>query len=314
VNANQIFRAAETGDIGSFAVSTTNLIKEYEREAVLRSVNLRVPTGSAYLLAGTNGAGKSTLIRLLLNLEKPSSGSAMVSGLDPQRFGPAVRVSTGYVSEEIEPGYSWMRAEQLFEHRARLYPTWDRAYASHLVALLDVRMDKVIGKLSKGQARRVQLVGALAYRPSLLLLDEPTDGFDPIVRDKVLELLSAHLAETNCTTVISTHLASEVDQLVDHVGVLHRGQLLCQGTRDSLMGSITRYEIEAPRDWHLPSNIASRPLRLESGLGRSRTLVIQGDRGELEVSLQRCGATVRAKTGLSLSEAVLFVLKNGDGQ
>lgn len=300
--------AAPSG--GSAAVSTSALVKRHGREHALREVALSVPAGSSYLLSGTNGAGKSTLIRILLNLEQPSSGSASVLGLDPQRDGPTVRASTGYMSEEIEPGYSWMRVGQLFQHRASYFSTWDAVYAAKLVQALDIGLDRLVGQLSKGQARRVQLVAALAHRPALLLLDEPTDGFDPLIRDTVLELLSAHFAETGCTAVVSTHLAGEVDRLVDHVGILHRGRLIAQGARDDILGDIRRVELDVPEGWSPPPDLDALALRWERGLGRSQMFVTRVPDADLRSALARAGAAMRGASGLPLPDSILALLQN----
>ncbi|QIL01777.1 ABC transporter ATP-binding protein [Sphingomonas sinipercae] len=297
---------------GLNAVETHGLSRRYGSEQALRDVDLTVPAGSAYLLSGTNGAGKSTLLRILLNLDRPNVGSASVLGLDSQRDGPLVRASTGYMSEEIEPGYRWMRIRQLLDHRASYFSTWDHDYAARLVKTLGVRTDRIVGDLSKGQARRVQLIAALAHRPQLLLLDEPTDGFDPIIRDTVLELLAAHFADTGCTLLISTHLAGEVDRLVDHVGVLHSGRLIAQGQRDEVAGSIRRYEVDVPQSWSPSEDLEALVLRWDRGLGRSRMFTTRAPEAAVEAALSRAGAGVRGVTGLTLADSILILLQAGD--
>src|SRR4051794_876213 len=218
----------------SLAVRTERLAKRFGREIALAGVDLAVPEGGVYLLAGTNGAGKSTLLRALLNIERPDGGAAFALGFDTRAHGPEVRARTGYVPETGEGTYRWMQAGRFLAQHAAFYPAWDEDYARHLIRLLEIRMDSRLGALSKGQARRVQIVAALAHRPPLLLLDELTDGLDPLAREEVLALLAAHLADTGCTAILSTHLVSEVETLVDHVGVLRAGKLVAQAPAERL--------------------------------------------------------------------------------
>ena len=184
---------------GAFAVATHGLSKRYGSETALAGVDLRVPEGAVYILIGSNGAGKSTALKVLMNLERPDAGRAEVFGLDTASRGPEVRAQVGYVPEQHAPGYRWMTCGRLIQHVAAYYPAWDDAYADHLIAVFGVRLQRKVGSLSKGEARRLQLVLALAHRPPLLLLDEPTDGLDPVVRKRTLALLAEHLADTPTT-------------------------------------------------------------------------------------------------------------------
>jgi ABC-2 type transport system ATP-binding protein len=174
----------------SDAVATYALSVRYGKETALHDVDLRVPDGAVYVLIGANGAGKSTTIKALLNLEPPAAGRAEVFGLDTVADGPRVRAQIGYVPDHHEPTYRWMTSGRLMQHVAAFYPTWDAAYAAHLSEVFGVLLDRKIGTLSKGEMRRLQFVLALAHRPPLLLLDEPTDGLDPVVRNRTLAKLA----------------------------------------------------------------------------------------------------------------------------
>ncbi|MFE9085464.1 ABC transporter ATP-binding protein [Brevundimonas sp. NPDC003966] len=235
------------GDAG-LAVATHALSKIYGRSTALQAVDLRVPVGAVYMLAGENGAGKSTLLRLLLNLERPTGGQIEVTGLAADRNGARVRARVGYVPEGFGMGPSWMTVERWFAERAVYYPAWDADYAAALSRRLDIDVSRRIGHLSKGQARRAQIVAAMAHRPPLLLLDEPTDGLDPAARDTVLELVSDHLSQTDCTILVSTHLIYELDALVDQVGVLSHGRLTAQTPRDALRESVKSHGWSGKRE------------------------------------------------------------------
>lgn len=294
----------------ALAVRTEVLVKRFGRETALNGVDLTVPQGSVYLLAGTNGAGKSTLLRTLLNVERPDLGKAHVLGLDTQGNGPEVRARTGYVPETGEGTYRWMRAGRFLAHHACFYPTWDADYAQQLIRMLDVRMESRLGGLSKGQARRVQIVAALAHRPQLLLLDELTDGLDPLVREEVLSLLATHLADTGCTAILSTHLVGEVETLIDRIGVLRAGRLVAQAPVEHMLERLKRYHLDAPEGWTVPAALGPLVLRREAGLGKVPRLVAVGEEGDLAASFAAAGAPVREVSRLSLAEAVPVLLQS----
>src|SRR5688572_24829454 len=147
------------------AVTTHALTKRFGRETALDRVDLRVPDGAVYVLAGANGAGKSTMLKVLMNLERADTGTAEILGLDTVRRGPEARAQVGYVSEHDDQGYGWMTCGRLIDHVARYYPAWDRAYADRLGHAFGLRLHRRIGTFSKGESRRLQLVLAMAHRP-----------------------------------------------------------------------------------------------------------------------------------------------------
>jgi ABC-2 type transport system ATP-binding protein len=291
----------------AFAVTTRGLSKRYGRESALERVDLRVPEGAVYVLVGVNGAGKSTLFKVLMNLERPDAGSAEVFGLDTGREGPEVRAQVGYVPERQDAPYRSMTCARLLEHAAPYYPDWDHAYADHLVRALAVRPERQVGGLSKGETRRLQLVLALAYRPSLLLLDEPTEGLDPVVRRRALALLAEHLADSPTTVLISTHHIQELESLADHVGVLRSGCLVAQMSREELQRTVRSYQLEVPGAWEAPRELEATALRRSSG-GRVVQCTLVGEEGELTRRLAAAGARVRQVSTLALEDAALAFL------
>jgi ABC-2 type transport system ATP-binding protein len=292
---------------GACAVATHALSKTYNGERALERVELRVPDGAVYVLIGPNGAGKSTTFKVLMNLERPDSGTAEVFGLDTARNGPEVRAQVGYVPERHDPGYRWMTCGRLLQHVAAYYPSWDHAYADHLTRALDLRLQRKVGGLSKGEARRLQLVLALAHRPALLLLDEPTDGLDPLVRKRVLAMLAEHLSDTPTTVMISTHHVYEMETLADHVGVLRDGRLVAQLGRDDLKRTVRRYRIEVPEGWEAPSGLrVAEPWRSANRRELQWTLI--GEERAVAERLAVAGAQVREVTSLGLEDAALAFL------
>jgi ABC-2 type transport system ATP-binding protein len=292
---------------GAFAVATHGLTKRYGRETALGGMDLRVPEGAVYVLVGANGAGKSTTFKILMNLERADAGRAEVLGLDSAEHGPRVRAQIGYVPEHHAQSYRWMTCGRVLQHAAAFYPSWDAGYADHLSRSLGLRLDRRMGGLSKGQTRRVQLVLALAHRPPLLLLDEPTDGLDPVVRRRTLTLLAEHLADTPTTVLVSTHHVHELDTLADHVGVLNEGRLVAQMPRDDLQRTVRRYRMEVPEGWVPPPELQPGELR-RSRAGRDAQCTLVGEERDVVGRLTATGAHVRDVLPLQLEDAALAFL------
>jgi ABC-2 type transport system ATP-binding protein len=292
---------------GPHAVVTRALAKQYGRERALSGIDLQVPEGAVYVLIGPNGAGKTTTLKILLDLVRATGGSAEVLGLDSRRCGPQVRAQVGYVPERLEWGHAWMPVGRLLEHHAAYHPSWDAGYAAQLARGFDVRLDRKLGTLSKGQTRRVQLLLALAHRPRVLVLDEPTDGLDPIMRDETLGLLTDHIAQAPTTTLISTHLVHEADRLADHVAMMRAGRLVTQTPRDLMRRMLRLYRADVPDGWagvpDLNGSVAQR-----AGIGREIQWLVWGEESEIAARLSHAGATVRDVSAVSLEEATLALL------
>ena len=294
-------------DAGAHAVSTHGLIKRFGRETALAGVDLAVPDGAVYVLIGANGAGKSTLMKLLMNLERANAGTAEVFGLDTVQQGPAVRAQVGYVPEHHGPRRPGMRCRDLLALVASYYPAWDAAYADRLIGAFGIKLDRKVATLSKGESRRLQLVLALAHRPPILLLDEPTDGLDPLVRKRTLTLLAEHMADTPTTCLISTHQIYELESLADHVGVLHAGKIVAQMPRNELQRTVRRYRVEIPDGWEMPREIQVAGMR-RSSTGREADCTLVGEEQHNNERLALSGAQVREVTSLSLEDAAMAFL------
>jgi ABC-2 type transport system ATP-binding protein len=264
-----------------------------------------------YLLVGPNGAGKSTTLKVLLDLVRAEKGTAEVFGLDTRERAPEVRANIGYVPERPDWGYGWMRVGRLLEHHALYYPTWDPNYAARLAQKFELRLDRKMGVLSKGQARRVHLTMALAHRPPLLLLDEPTDGLDPFMRDETLGVIADHLAESPTTVVLSTHHVEEVEGLADHIGVLRNGELRAQMSRDDLNANLRRYRVEVPDGWSGVAALNGTVLRRVAA-PREVQWTVWGPEAEIVQKLSGSGGTVREVVPLSLIDATLALLNPND--
>jgi ABC-2 type transport system ATP-binding protein len=289
-------------------LNTERVAKHYGSVRALDGMDLKVPSGAVYVLVGPNGAGKTTLLKVLMNLERATDGQVSVLGMDARREGPRVRAQIGYVPEEHRLGYPWMKVGRLMEHCSVYHPTWDPEYADRLASLLEIDRGRKCGQLSKGNVRRVQLLLALAHRPALLLLDEPTDGLDHVARDRMLEFLAEHLVDTPTTALISTHRVYEIERLVDHVGVIREGRLLGQMPLEKLRRMLRRYSADVPEGWEPTEWEMEGMVSLRPGLGRAVEWTVWGEEERVVAELTVAGADVRESTPLSVDEAATALL------
>lgn len=206
-------------------IAVSGLTRRFGANTALDAVDLTIARGGVYGLVGANGAGKTTLIKHILGLLRAESGSVRVFGKDPVEDPVGVLSRIGYLSEENDlPG--WMRVEELMRYSKAFYPNWDDAYAEELRKTFGLDPAAKIKSLSKGQKARAGLVIALAYRPELLLLDEPSSGLDPIVRRDILGAIMRTIADEGRTVLFSSHLLDEVEQVADHVTMIKAGRIL----------------------------------------------------------------------------------------
>ena len=217
-------------------INVSELTKRFGRKAALASVSLSLPRGAVYGLVGANGAGKTTLIKHILGLLRAESGSVRVFGLDPVADPVGVLSRIGYLSEENDlPG--WMRVDELIRYSRAFYPAWDDGYAEELRQGFALDPAAKIKTLSKGQKARAGLLIALAYRPELLVLDEPSSGLDPIVRRDILGAVLRTIAGEGRTVLFSSHLLDEVERVADHVTMISDGTIVLSGPLDALKAS-----------------------------------------------------------------------------
>jgi ABC-2 type transport system ATP-binding protein len=218
-------------------IEARHAAKRFGRFEAVDDLNLCVPEGSVFALIGPNGAGKSTTIRLLMNILRPDRGDITVLGTPSSHLGPKDFEHIGYVSEsqKLPEGLS---LAQYFDYLRSLYPAWDRALEKQLREQFELPPSRKVGHLSHGMRMKTLLVGALAFRPKLLVLDEPLSGLDTLVRDEVVSGLLQQAAET--TILISSHELAEIESFTTHVAFMQNGRLLLQEAIETLQ---TRFRV-----------------------------------------------------------------------
>jgi ABC-2 type transport system ATP-binding protein len=214
-----------------YVIETHDLVKSYGKFGALHGLNLSMPEGSVFALVGASGAGKTTTIKILLNMLTPTRGRASVLGVDSRAIGPPVLARVGYVSENQALPVR-LRVGQFFDYLRPCYPSWDAQLEVQLRTQLRLPAERRIGELSHGMRLKLALACAMAFRPKLLVLDEPFSGLDALTRD---EMIREFLREPReCSIMISSHELDEVERLATHVAFLDEGRLLFQGTLTEL--------------------------------------------------------------------------------
>ena len=224
------------------AIETVDLTRRFRHTEAVDRLTLQVPAGSIFALIGPNGAGKTTTIKLLMNLLRPTHGSARVLGTDARRLSPHELQRIGYVSENQRLP-DWMTPGELLDYCRPLYPTWDDDLRRTLQVNLGLTADTPLRTLSRGTRMKAALLSSLAYRPELVVLDEPFTGLDPLVRDELVRALLEVVDDRPRTVLISSHDIEEVERLADWVGFIDRGRLLFAEPVASLLARFQLVEV-----------------------------------------------------------------------
>jgi ABC-2 type transport system ATP-binding protein len=241
-------------------IRTENLTKRYQRNEAIHGLTLDVPEGSVFALVGPNGAGKSTTIKTLMNIIQPTGGRADVLGVDSRNLGAEQLAQIGYVSEnQVLPG--WMRVRYFLDYCKQLYPTWNDGDLAELVRGYDLPMDRPLKALSRGMRVKAALAASLAYRPRLIVLDEPFSGLDVLVREQLIESILDRTPEA--TVFVSSHDLAEIESFASHVAYLNEGRLEFVEEMGALTGRFREIEVTLDKAAELPRELPAEWLNPE---------------------------------------------------
>jgi ABC-2 type transport system ATP-binding protein len=266
----------------------------------LGPIDLTVPLGGVYGFVGPNGAGKTTTLDLVFGLGGKDAGTISVMGLDHQRHERAVKQRAAYVSPDLN--YSpWSRVSKVITFVRGFYPSWDDGYCRSLLTALDVRLDQRVNALSFGARTKLSLVLALSWRPSLLILDEPTTGLDALSKQQVFaELLSAVQGEDRAV-LISSHAITDLERFADHVGLIRNGRMIVEGAIEDV---VARYRlVDVPSDQ--AAGIEREPGVLVQHKDSQRWRLLLDQRVTPLERLKVGGRSLLADSALSLEELVV---------
>jgi ABC-2 type transport system ATP-binding protein len=238
-------------------IEIRNLRKKFGRTVAVDELTLDVPEGQVTAFLGPNGAGKTTTIKCLLNLLPPDTGQIRVLGADSARLDSAAFRQIGYVSENQEMPL-WMTVRQFLNYCRPMYPAWDAAFEDRLLKQFDLPPDTKLRALSRGMRMKAALLSSLAYRPKLVVLDEPFSGLDPLVRDEFVHGMLEMTGKEGWSVFVSSHDIAEVERLADRVAIINSGRLQLDEAAESLVSRFRWVEIvlgaEAPPPENPPAN------------------------------------------------------------
>ncbi len=264
--------------------------------------------GSVYGFLGPNGSGKTTTIRLALGLLRPDAGQIAVLGEPMPEHAPVILGRIGYVPEQphLDPT---LTVRELLRFQSAFYRTWDAPHAEQLLRQFELDEDRLFGRLSKGQKAKLMILLALAQRGELLVLDEPTDGLDPVVRRDILAALLEYVSQRGATVFISSHLVHELERICDWVAVLDDGRLVTESPMEQLKNGIKRLRVARP-----PADVGAAPFALlaresSPGNGGVETWVVRGWDPAMASYFVSVGAALEDVIDLDLEDSFVELLR-----
>ncbi len=269
------------------AIETADLTRRFGRTDAVRGLNLQVPVGSVFALLGPNGAGKTTTLKLAMNLLRPTRGSATVLGTNSRDLGPREFQRIGYVSENQRLP-DWMTPAQLFDYCRPFYPNWDDDLRGRLASDLALTSQAPLRTLSRGTRMKAALLASLAYRPDLVVLDEPFTGLDPVVRDELVRGLLDVVGDHTSTVLISSHDIDDVERLADWVGFIREGDVQLAEPLSALLARFRLVEV-VPRD-DTPAVLPADPRWLANGTAGRTLRFIDTHHDDREAAARIAGA------------------------
>jgi ABC-2 type transport system ATP-binding protein len=285
-------------------IRAENLTKQYRRTDALYEVSFEVPAGSVFALVGPNGAGKSTAIKTTMNLLRPTAGSVQVLGVDSRRLGAEQLAQIGYVSENQKLP-EWMRVDAFLEYCRAFYPTWDDARAADLLREYELPEGRKLSHLSRGMKVKAALAASLAYKPPLIVLDEPFGGLDVLVREQLIETLVDCTPEA--TILVASHDLGEIESFATHVAYLNDGRLEFVEETASLCARFREIEVTLNAPAGLPAGLPATWLNPEQSGMLVRFTETQFDDGRWREEVPRHFPNVRDVQARDMSFRAIFL-------
>ena len=290
-------------------IEVKNLVKQFDGFRALDSVDMHVKKGAIYGLVGPNGAGKSTLIRHLTGVYRQDAGEVKIAG-ETVYENPAVKEKFGYIPDDLFYFVSANTYEMKRFYQG-MYPKFDDKLFFKLMEFFPtIDPKKNIRSLSKGMQKQVAFWLAVCIRPELLILDEPVDGLDPVMRRQVWSIIMADVAETGSTVLVSSHNLRELEDVCDHVGIMHQGKIMIERSLSELQGSVCKIQVafqaEMPK---LPENFEVLHM---SNTGRVYTLIVKGNPKDAKEQLEKMNPMLIDLLPLTLEAIFIYELGGVD--
>ena len=288
-------------------IEVKNVTKRFEDFTALRDLTMTVPTGAVYGLVGPNGSGKSTILRHVTGVYRQDAGEVLLDG-QPVYENPAVKARIAYIPDDVFY-FPQAGVRDMMQYYQGIYPAFDTGRYEKLKEVFQLDERQPIRRMSKGMQKQAAFWLAMSACPELLVLDEPVDGLDPVMRRQIWSLLMADAAERGITVLVSSHNLRELEDVCDHVGILDHGKLLLERSLSELQENITKVQLALKEEKPLPAGLN---LVHESVSGRLHTLILRGDTREILARLQELEPLYMDALPLSLEEIFIYELGGND--
>jgi ABC-2 type transport system ATP-binding protein len=290
----------------TLAVSLREVSKTY-RHFRLDSIDLEIEPGTVNGLVGPNGAGKSTIMRIIMGLVAPHVGRVCVLGQPISSREASAKNDIGYFADDMRLYKSESIAFHMHFVRS-VYPSWEDKYARKLLDRFGLIAGQKVKGLSHGQRVKCLLMLILARRPKLLILDEPTNGLDPVAKQEVLSELMQVVNDETRTILYSSHNTQDIETICDTITFIDRGRVIASNNRDQFLESWRRFKLQVPHDWQAPEIDG---FRTETNFGNLRVMTTDRYQTNLEDQLQASGAIIEASDAMTLEEIFIANVNRG---
>ena len=286
-------------------IEVKNLSKSFDGFAALSELSLTVPDGAVYGLVGPNGAGKSTVIRHITGIYRPDCGEVRIDG-QPVYENQEIKSRLAYIPDDLShhAGESIREISEFYRH---IYPRFNQARFAQLSEVFPLNQKQPLRRFSKGMQKQAAFWLAISCMPDYLILDEPVDGLDPVMRRQIWSLLLEDVASRGMSVLVSSHNLRELEDVCDHVGVMHRGRLLLERSLEELQGNVVKVQLVT--DAEIPDGLE---ILHASSVGRIQTLIVRGNAGQIEDRLSACSPLLCDLLPLSLEEIFIYELGGMD--
>ena len=288
-------------------IEVKDVVKTFDGFRALDGVTMTVPRGAVYGLVGPNGAGKSTLIRHLTGIYRPDSGVIDIDG-QPVYENPAVKARIAYIPDDVFY-FPQATIPDMMRYYRGIYPKFDAERYQKLGEVFQLDPKRQIRRLSKGMQKQAAFWLAMCLRPDVLILDEPVDGLDPVMRRQVWNLVLADVAENGTTVLISSHNLRELEDVCDHVGIMNGGKVLLEHPLSELQANIVKVLVALPDGTELPEGL---DILHQSSQGHLYTLIVHGDAAEVTNRLSTAQPQYLDVVPLTLEEIFIYELGGAD--
>ena len=288
-------------------IEVRNVIKEFDGFRALDDMSMTVPTGAVYGLVGPNGAGKSTIIRHLTGIYRQDAGEITIDGAHVFE-NPEVKSRIAYIPDDIFY-YANASIREMMDFYRSIYPHFDAERFKKLADVFGLDPKRQMRRLSKGMQKQAAFWIAVSLRPEILILDEPVDGLDPVMRRRIWSIIMADVAENGTTVLVSSHNLRELEDVCDNVGIMNKGKIMIERSLNELQENIVKIQLALPDGESLPEGL---DILHKSNTGRLQSLIMHGTQEELTEKLQSAHPLFIDAVPLTLEEIFIYELGGAD--